>query len=210
MLALPKTKEEGGYFIQALLRQKNEASDYVESTERYMGARLSGIGQEDADQYEPQLMDDLKEAIDTHKESVAAYRSARDYVEYISTNSSEPAPNRAEILLLVKHSLEFYIMSIEQQIEMHKNSLKEMQAEFDQMEPSEDDSDNGRFRLWDDIDFAEEEHKRLLLILPACWQALKDFTETENAQSLFTTSELDLIKMDDEIGFKALLSSYSQ
>jgi hypothetical protein len=210
MLILPRTELEGLHFISSLEREKREALCIAENTEAFVGSMLSGLREEDEESFGMVLNSDLREADSHHKQCVSAWRSVDAYVKHIARNRTEPAPNREEIVRHVKFKLELHIACLEEEIERNRISLEEMQAEFSQMEPSEDDFDNGRFRLWDAIDLAEKARDRMRLVFPLLWSALREFVETEYTQSLFTPAELNLIKSDDESGYRELLLSREQ
>lgn len=206
-LTLPKTKEEAWHFIRLLDRQKRESLVFSERTEAYVGSLLSEISEKDGEQYGQSMKSELQESVSDHMESVSVWRTFDAYVQSISEDSIGQAASREEVLRHVKANLDFHVAHLEREVESSKRSLEEMQAEFSRMEPSEDDYDNGRFDLWDAIDVATEDFNRMQLVLPVCWLALKEFVETEGAQWLFTSAELDFINSDDRNGYRALILS---
>ncbi len=215
-LALPHSRSEQGWLIEAIRTSKKSSSKNMDSWERYGASNFARASEEDPYVAEPSFFTDFDHAKADFQHWLAieeelylsiGYENFFDEVQsekicHRIKNGTRHTQKRSLLLKMIADNLVEHIVYRAEKLERAQSDLEGTQKEVNDYGPeNKNDFDDDWFRLQNELDSAEEHLNSLKLILPQCWDSIMDFASSPRGRMHIPNHCLKSIAENDQDGF---------
>ena len=215
-LALPHSRSEQGWLIEAIRTSKKSSSKNMDSWERYGASNFARASEENPYVAESSFFTDFDQAKADFQHWLAieeelylsiGYESFFDEVQSAKIchrikNDTRHAQTRSLLLKTIADNLVEHIVYGSEKLARAQSDLEDKQKEVNDYGPeNKNDFDDDWFTLQDELDSAEEQLNHLKIVLPQCWDSLMDFAYSPRGRMHIPNNCLKSITENDQDGF---------
>ena len=211
-LALPQSAIEQQWLIDAVRSAKESASNAMNTWEQYGASNLKSASEDDSFVLESDFFINFKDEKKDFEFWLAAeeelYQSI-GYEQFFNKQQSEKIESRiknggyykigtSNILERIANNLMHHIAHGNDLLESATEHLLCIQKEVEEYGPEDkSDIDDEWFRLQNDLDFARTQLDSIRIILPHCWDSIRQFSMLHRAAKYIPNNLLQLVFEDD-------------
>ena len=215
-LALPHSRSEQGWLVEAIRASKELSSKNMDTWEQYGASDFARASEEDPYVAESSFFTDFDHAKADFQHWLAieeeiylsiGYESFFDEVQSAKIchrikNDTRHAQTRSLLLKTIADNLVEHIVYGVEKLERAQSDLENTQKEVNDYGPENKNAfDDDWFRLQNELDSAEEHLRHLKIILPQCWDSIMEFASSPRGRMHIPNNCLNSITENDQDGF---------